>query len=252
MLVRAEDTLFSEPRTGLKASDCDFYHVMDLPGHGRTPGQWDLRAGADDYLGGLPLAGKRVLEIGPASGFLTFEMERRGAEVVCFDVSDEIGWNFVPQPASVSDATAAGMRKHLVRIKNSWWFARAAYEGKARICYGNVYDLPSGLGEFDVAVLAAVLLHTRSPARILEQCGQRCKAIVITEPHDARIDDEPVCRFHPTAQNQDISTWWTISPLFCRNMLEVMGYEVSKPVFHRQSYHGQSNPMYTIVGTRRA
>jgi hypothetical protein len=33
----------------------------------------------DDYLGHVELRGKRILEIGPASGFLTVEMEKRGA-----------------------------------------------------------------------------------------------------------------------------------------------------------------------------
>ena len=53
---------------------------MEIPGHGLVTGQWDLRGGVDDYLGKVAFAGQRVLEIGPASGFLTFEMEKRGAE----------------------------------------------------------------------------------------------------------------------------------------------------------------------------
>jgi len=40
----------------------------------------------------------RVLEIGPASGFLTFEMEKRGADVISVEVTDEHGWDFVPYP----------------------------------------------------------------------------------------------------------------------------------------------------------
>ena len=63
-------------------------------------GDWDLRRGVDDYLGKVVFAGKRVLEIGPASGFLTFEMEKRGAEVTSVEVTAEHGWDFVPYPAS--------------------------------------------------------------------------------------------------------------------------------------------------------
>ena len=96
-----DNSIFGEPRTDISAADCEFYHVMDLPGYGLTEGQWDLRAGADAYLGGFEFSGKRVLEIGPASGFLTFEMERRGADVVCFDVAEEIGWDFVPHPPEI-------------------------------------------------------------------------------------------------------------------------------------------------------
>lgn len=251
MSTHVDEAIFSAPRTGLTAADCDFYHVMDLPGHGLTEGQWDLRAGVDAYLGGLDLAGKRVLEVGPASGFLSFEMERRGAEVVCFEVSDEIGWDFVPYPASVLEPRLPGIRHHLNRIKNSWWFAREAYGAAARMCYGNVYDLPDGLGTFDVAVLAAVLTHTRSPVRILEQCARRCRSIVITEPYEAGLEGAPVCRLDPTAANFDAGTWWHCSTAFYRQFLEIMGFEASQPVLHAPSYHGQSGPMYTIVGSRR-
>ena len=66
-------------------AECDFYHVVELPGGELTKAQWDLRETADQYLGGVDFAGKRVLEIGPASGFLSFHMERRGARVFCVE-----------------------------------------------------------------------------------------------------------------------------------------------------------------------
>ncbi|HEY4442105.1 MAG TPA: hypothetical protein VGN14_16725, partial [Candidatus Elarobacter sp.] len=65
---------------------CYFYHTMELPGVGTVEGEWDLRTGVDAYLGGEELRGKRVLEIGTASGFLCFAMERRGAEVIGYDL----------------------------------------------------------------------------------------------------------------------------------------------------------------------
>ncbi len=71
------------PAVGLE--DCHFYHTMEVPGYGVIEGDWDLRAGVDAYLGGVSFANQRVLEIGPASGLLTFEMEKRGAAVVCVE-----------------------------------------------------------------------------------------------------------------------------------------------------------------------
>ena len=50
--------------------DCYFYHTMDVPGAGLVTGEWDLRNGVDAYLGHESVAGKRVLELGTASGFL--------------------------------------------------------------------------------------------------------------------------------------------------------------------------------------
>ena len=78
------------------AADCDFYHVIQLPDGRLTTGQWDLRATADQYLGGVDVDGKRVIEIGPATGFLSFHMERGGAQVVCVEPPMDTFWDLVP------------------------------------------------------------------------------------------------------------------------------------------------------------
>ena len=90
--------LHVSPPQGIGLADCDFYHSMIIPGVGEIIGLWDLRQTVDDYLGRIDFAGKRVLEIGPASGFLTIEMERRGADVVAVELREGVGWDFVPFP----------------------------------------------------------------------------------------------------------------------------------------------------------
>src|SRR5262245_36618662 len=77
---------YAVPRTVTDPADCYFYHTMEIPGHGLVEGEWDLRPGVEAYLGGIDFRGKRVLEVGTASGFLCFQMEARGAEVVAFDL----------------------------------------------------------------------------------------------------------------------------------------------------------------------
>ncbi|MEO7836543.1 MAG: hypothetical protein ABIS21_02740, partial [Acidimicrobiales bacterium] len=72
MMTTEKTELFAEPRIVESPESCFFYHFMDLPGHGPVGDEgWDLRPGIDNYLAGVELAGRRVLEIGPASGFLT-------------------------------------------------------------------------------------------------------------------------------------------------------------------------------------
>ncbi len=94
------DSLFAVPWT-VQAADCHWYHTTDIPGHGSVEGHWDLREQTDAYLGGVAFSGKRVLEVGPASGYLTVEMEKRGAQVVALEVLDDPGWDFVPFPPAV-------------------------------------------------------------------------------------------------------------------------------------------------------
>jgi 2-polyprenyl-3-methyl-5-hydroxy-6-metoxy-1,4-benzoquinol methylase len=83
------DALLTRPRFIERLEDCFFYHTMDLPGLGVVRGQWDLRGRFDDYIGGVSVAGKSVLDIGTATGFLSFESEHQGASrVLSVDMGD--------------------------------------------------------------------------------------------------------------------------------------------------------------------
>src|SRR5262249_56258160 len=100
---------------------------MELPGHGVMNGDWDLRRAVDEYLGKVSFAGRRVLEIGPASGFLTFEMEKRGAEVVSVEVTAEHGWDFVPYPASKLEEVFGPPQILMQRLNNSSCFSHSPH-----------------------------------------------------------------------------------------------------------------------------
>jgi 2-polyprenyl-3-methyl-5-hydroxy-6-metoxy-1,4-benzoquinol methylase len=81
--------IFALPRVVNDLSACHFYHSMEIPGYGLVQGPWDLRPAIDQYLGRYNFRGKRILDVGTASGFLTFSMEKAGAEVVSYDLSED-------------------------------------------------------------------------------------------------------------------------------------------------------------------
>src|SRR5579864_7214144 len=87
---------YANPREVFDRRDCHFYHTTDLPAQGTIAGPWDLRQGIADYLGNVTFAGQRILDVGAASGFLSFYMERQGGEVVSYDLSDSYCWDHVP------------------------------------------------------------------------------------------------------------------------------------------------------------
>jgi len=74
-----DNAIWATPRNITNLEECDFYHTMDLPNHGVVTGAWDLRGREAAYLGNVDVAGKRVLEVGTASGHLCFAMEKMGA-----------------------------------------------------------------------------------------------------------------------------------------------------------------------------
>src|ERR1041384_2752818 len=209
---RSNDEIFAAPLKVDNVADCYFYHTMELPGYGVIEGRdWDLRDGVDEYLGKVDFAGKRVLEIGPASGFLTFEMEKRGANVVSVEVTAEHGWDFVPYPAPRLEEIFGPRRIVMQQLKNAYWLAHAALNSKAKVHYGDVYNLPAALGQFDIAVMGSVLLHCRDPLRIVEQSARRAKTLIIVDKLYPELEGAPVCRLAPTAENFVWHQGWNFS-----------------------------------------
>ena len=78
----------------------------------------------------------------PASGFLTFEMEKHGAEVVAVELAEDVAWDFVPYPDAVLAEMRTTRREHMARLRNSFWFAHAAHGSSARVHYGAPTGFP--------------------------------------------------------------------------------------------------------------
>jgi len=241
--------MFASPRIVSSLEDCRWYHSMDLPGWGTVEGDWDLRGTIDRYLGGMDFAGKRVLEIGPASGYFTFEMERRGASVVSVELPDNVGWNFVPYPEQVLAPIRAARPETMRRLQNSWWLAHRAYQSKALLHYGDAHQLPDALGHFDIAIMASVLLHAHSPLQIVHQCAQRADALVIVDNLFPDVQG-PVCELMATADNNCWGTWWKFSPELFTQYLGVMGFGDVRQSTHEHLYQGNPLSFFTVTGRR--
>jgi SAM-dependent methyltransferase len=226
---------------------------MDLPGIGRVGQEWDLRPTIDAYLGGFDFRGKRVLDVGAASGFLTFEMEKRGARVVSFDLGEEMDWDRLPCGAdSRADQARALKRQSHERLLNAYWLAHRLLGSTARAFYGNIYALPEALGAFDAVVLGSVLLHLRDPFLALQSASRLSReAVIIT---DLRFDaPTPVMEFLPNPEvSPDI--WWRISVRCMAAMLAAVGF--NPPTItcseHLAVHQGVNHPipMSTYVARR--
>jgi SAM-dependent methyltransferase len=254
--VSPEESLYAPPRTVTDAAGCRFYHLMDIPGHGlTTDAQWDLRGNTERYLGGVNLSGKRVLEIGPASGYLTFYMESQGAEVVSVELPTDHPWDVVPDASLDLDAFTDKVRTDIEDIRNGYWFAHGCVGSKARVYYGDIYNLPDALGHFDYAVICAVLLHVRDPLRVVEQCARLADNLVITDVRYPEVpDDQPYMKWFSTEETSVPHVWWKLSPQLFVRFAEVLGFTASTVSFHEQLYlvDGPPRPgsFFTVVSTR--
>ena len=240
--------------------DCAFYHTMEIPGYGLVEGQWDLRPTIREYCGAVDFGGKRVLEVGTASGFVCFYMEREGAEVVAFDLSDRESWDIVPFAGADHEYLLAHRREIMRKLNNGWWLTRRAVGSEAKVVYGSVYDVPAEIGPVDVTTFCAVLLHVRDPFQALfNGCRLARETVVVTEivvgdPHgDANgVGDRPAMRFVPDHRvGNPHDTWWFLNPRIVQAWLGVLGFEDTTVTFHTQGgpVAGQQ-PFFTVGGRR--
>jgi O-methyltransferase len=171
---------------------------------------WDLRAGIGEYLGNYDFNSKSVLEVGPASGFVTISIERLGATAVtCIEPDLDRFWDIVPQPSIDTRTVAEGFKSHIQRVRNAFWYVHRAFGSRARVFVGDPYAVPADFGPFDVAIFASVLLHVRSPLAMVQDIARRVKhAIIITDLYSDNLGDEPVCRLLPDVRNKAFETWW--------------------------------------------
>ncbi len=95
------------------------------------------------------LTGWRVLDVGCNAGFYSFELARRGAQVL-------------------------GIEPHPRYLRQAEW-ARRHFEARERVLFlaGTVYDLPWIGGEFDLVLFLGVLYHLRYPLLALEMVAEK-------------------------------------------------------------------------------
>jgi SAM-dependent methyltransferase len=255
------DGTYATPRHVSDLADCYFYHTTDLPGLGRVEGEWDLRYGTDDYLGRVELMGRRVLEVGTASGFVCFHMERRGAEVVAYDRSPEHTPDVVPYARGDPGRTERELRTHIGRLNNAFWLGHRLFESQARLAHGTAYAVPQAIGPVDVAVFGCVLLHLRDPFAALASALRLTRQeVVIVEPVVGRFRwwrrlrerlAGPSMRFFPDpATGEPRETWWVLGPEVLRRFVAVLGFEDVTVRYHQQLFRGRPTSLVTVVARR--
>jgi SAM-dependent methyltransferase len=249
----------SKRREGANLDDFVWYHATELPDGTVLPGVWDLRGHESTYLGGVDFAGKRVLELGPATGYLTFHMERLGAEVVSFEAGFDVSVDTLPVKGEDQPWERLRLMQETIdRNHDAWWYLHRAFGSSAKFVQGNIYDMPGDLGTFDITVVGAILLHLREPWGALSQAAQRTtETMVVTEPLQDDLDppEANIMRFSPSAEHH-LTNWWSIYPGAVDSMLGRCGFGKTETTMHSQRHHlahdiasdAIEQRMYTVVG----
>lgn len=244
-------TVVEKPKPAFE--DCLFYHTITTPDGDEIAGEWDLRDTVDAYLGHVPLDGKSVLEIGPASGFLSFHMERAGASVTSVEPTMERLWDAFPLSGYDIDAWRERFLGNITGVRNSFWYLHHQYQSRVRLIETVPEAIPAAVGDFDVGLLGSILLHTRNPFSIMESVARRVRdTMIVTELYDGNIGEAPVMRLIPSPRAQTVDTWWAFSPAFVTQALECLGFPHAEVSIHhqRQGPDRAWIPLFTVVARR--
>ena len=249
--------ILAQPRYVESPSDCFFYHTMDLPGFGEVRGHWDLRGRFNEYIDGVDLTGKSVIDVGAATGFLSFAAEKSGAaRVLSFDIADPRQQDFLPfKDKLYSRDPERWAKEYGVEIeqwKNAYWLCHRLLDSKAEVYYGDIYDLPRELGQFDVAIVGSVLEHLSDQITALASIARLTKETMVIVspmlPTEERIASFGALADHP----ENDFTWWIYSAGVYREVLKMLGFSIAA-ITHAQYYyhHGErQETRYTIVAVR--
>ena len=194
-----------------------FQKVELFPGY-YSPGWSDPIQRKLPYFG-LPedLSGMRVLDIGCAEGFFSFEAERRGAREV-------IGIDSFPDS---------------IRRFN---IVKAARQSNATAFLMNVYDLePKRLGTFDLVLFYGVLYHLKHPQLALERIRSVCAGTLLFQT--SRSKTRPAGRaprplLPPRnvsggeGEHYDPTVFWLFNEMCCVGMLDHVGFTDLEMVSH--------------------
>jgi tRNA (mo5U34)-methyltransferase len=191
-----------------------WYHTIDLGNGLLTPGHYDHRPYLHYY--GLPddLSGKTVLDIGAASGFFSFEFERRGAQVTATELPTWFDHDFGPNYQA--DHTAESGQ---VYLHQPFEVARQLRKSNVALKYINIYDIsPDTVGTFDLVFCGSVLIHLTDPLQALWRIASvtKEKAIIATSL-DAGEPDRPIA----TMVGAERGDGWWIPTRACLELMTV-------------------------------
>jgi len=200
MAAKSESTRFDHVRRWEnKRAELGWWHSFELPDGTFIQGVCPVE-GLRNRIAQFPipedLSGKRVLDIGAWDGWYSFEMERRGAEVLAID-----NWD-----------------------NPLFHQAHAMLNSRVEYRQIDMYELtPERVGRFDIVLFMGVLYHLKHPLLALEKvCAlttgmAAVDSFVLKEEHRPgdNVDRRPVMEFYETNEFGGQTDNWVAPSLAC-------------------------------------
>ena len=138
------------------------------------------------------------------------------------------------------------------RWKNGYWLAHRLNKSKARAFYGDVYELPTALGVFDVSIIGSVLEHLRDQISAMASVARLTRSTMVIVTGLIETEDKTAL-FCGSADRPDHNySWWRYSLGTYRDVLKMLGFcitSVSKNMY-RCPFVSSDAGRDTIVAVR--
>jgi len=246
---------FSECQDGF------FYHSMDFPDGTSVSGHWDIRGRFDSYIGHYPIAGKTVLDVGTATGFLAFSAERAGARVTALDTKNAAEFRRIPHQDSlyhrdrakwISDYEVA----HVRPLKKAFWHCWHKLNSSVEVIYAPLDELYLWHGKFDVIFAGAIIEHLSDPVSAIGALARLANEAVIIASTNILDTDEWVMRpSHDIADPAVDFEWWKLSSGLYRQIFDNLGFTLSivesTAIYSPTGTENEAHPRPTLIAHRR-
>lgn len=211
-----------------------WYHVLDLHGV-ETPGVYDMRPSLAHFHFPARLDGRRVADVGAATGFFSFHFERLGAaDVAAVDLPswaahDYPRWYRRRHEHSVPPGELARIDRH--NLYGPFRLARRVLGSRVRPVRCRIYELPEHAGPgFDLVFCNNVLAHVRDPVAALESLRESlCEGglAILGISIDTALPPSPCARFDGRPESL---IWWIPSAEGARALCLAAGFASVEPV----------------------
>lgn len=209
------------------------------------------------------MTGLNVLDIGSATGFFSFEFEKRGANVISVELPSIADWD-MPLGEDRKQTLKELMSHHKVstieelhylHLDGPFEFCRKVFSSKVKRCHSTIYDLTAeklGLDAFDVVFIGDVLLHLFSPLRALVSVASLCRGTLVISQEVPEAEDLRPAMVYVGGEKRtgDKRTWWLPNILWFEQILKRLGFKDVKVVGYHKGIQRSSEDIYTHYYTR--
>jgi tRNA (mo5U34)-methyltransferase len=233
-------------------ADYYWYHTVNLGDGLITPGVYDYRHCVEAFCFPECLEGRRILDIGAATGFFSFEFEKRGATVVSTELPSLLDIDKFP-----GETTEQTLRKlevmmpahstyshqqcrqlfQMERLEQFYQcflvapfeFCRQRLGSRVTRCFSTIYDLSPevlGVDQFDLVFLGDVLLHTVYPLKALAAAASLCSGTLILAQGLADLPGNPPAMLYVGGETpgSDEISWWLPNYACFEMVLRKLGF----------------------------